>query len=90
MQSAIELTRDLVRFNTINPPGNERACAEHLASLLEKAGFAVDLVPFGEARAQLIARIGGSADRLPLGFTGVCTKNLICSHPVRESANLAQ
>ncbi len=70
MQSATELTRDLVRFNTINPPGNERACAEHLAGLLERVGFAVDVVPFGEGRAQLIARIGDSADRAPLGFTG--------------------
>ena len=33
-------------------------------------GFAVELVPFGEGRAQLLARIGGQADRLPLGFTG--------------------
>jgi len=30
MQPATELTRDLVRFNTVNPPGAERAGAEHL------------------------------------------------------------
>src|SRR5262249_32879770 len=70
MQSSVELTQELVRFRTINPPGDERACAERLASLLESAGFAVDLVPFGEKRAQLIARIGGTAEKLPLGFTG--------------------
>ena len=70
MQSATELTRDLVRFNTVNPPGAERACAEHLAGLLEAAGFAVELIPYGEGRAQLVARIGGAADRPPLGFTG--------------------
>src|SRR6476661_1173132 len=70
MQSSVELTQDLVRFKTINPPGAERACAERLASLLESAGFAVDLVPFGEGRAQLVARIGGTAGKLPLGFTG--------------------
>jgi succinyl-diaminopimelate desuccinylase len=70
MQSSIELTQDLVRFNTINPPGNERACAERLASLLETSGFTVDIVPFGEGRAQLLARIGGMPGKLPLGFTG--------------------
>lgn len=70
MLSSVALTQDLVRFNTINPPGAERACAEHLAALLEAAGFAVELVPFGEGRAQLLARIGGGADRLPLAFTG--------------------
>lgn len=48
MPSSIELTQELVRFNTINPPGSERACAERLAGLLEGAGFAVELIPFGE------------------------------------------
>jgi succinyl-diaminopimelate desuccinylase len=70
MQSPVELTQDLVRFRTINPPGAERACAERLASLLEGAGFTVDLAPFGENRAQIVAYIGGSAEKLPLGFTG--------------------
>ena len=70
MPTSIELTQDLVRFNTINPPGAERACAEHLAGLLTAAGFAVELVPFGEGRAQILARLGGAPDQLPLGFTG--------------------
>jgi succinyl-diaminopimelate desuccinylase len=70
MQPSVELTQDLVRFNTINPPGAERPCAERLASLLEGAGIAVDLVPFGEGRAQLVARVGGTPGKLPLGFTG--------------------
>src|SRR6185369_11794549 len=70
MTSSVALTQELVRFNTINPPGAERACAEHLAALLEAAGFAVELVPFGDGRAQLLARIGGAPDKLPLGFTG--------------------
>jgi succinyl-diaminopimelate desuccinylase len=70
MQSPVELTQELVRFRTINPPGAERACADRLASMLEGAGFAVDLVPFGDARAQLVARIGGTPEKLPLGFTG--------------------
>ena len=70
MPSSIELTQELIRFNTINPPGAERPCAERLAYLLESAGFAVELVPFGEGRAQILARLGGTSDKLPLGFTG--------------------
>ena len=31
----VELTRTLVAFDTINPPGNERPCAEYLGRLLE-------------------------------------------------------
>ncbi len=70
MTSAVDLTQQLVRFNTINPPGAEQPCARHLATMLEAAGFKADMVPFGEGRAQLIARIGGKADKLPLAFTG--------------------
>src|SRR5262245_55995687 len=47
MPTSVELTQNLVRFRTINPPGDERACAERLASVLGGAGFAVDVVPFG-------------------------------------------
>src|SRR5687767_6760471 len=70
MRSAVELTQELIGFNTINPPGTERPCAEHLAALLNAAGFEVELSAFGEDRAQLVARIGCIADRLPLAFTG--------------------
>jgi len=70
MTSSVELTQDLVRFNTINPPGVERACAETLAALLKEGGFTVDVVPFGDGRAQIVARIGGASGKLPIGFTG--------------------
>jgi len=70
MHSSIELAQELIRFNTVNPPGAERPCAERLAGLLEGAGFAVELIPFGEGRAQILARIGGKPGGLPLGFTG--------------------
>ena len=68
--SALELTRALVRFDTINPPGNERPCAKHLGRILEDAGFAVTYHEFAETRTSLVARIGGDADAKPLCFTG--------------------
>src|SRR6185436_14634595 len=64
------LTRELLRYNTINPPGMERACARHLGGLLEAAGFAVKYHEFAESRTSLVAEIGGDDDRAPICFTG--------------------
>lgn len=66
----IELTRELIRFNTINPPGNEQACAEHLGGILENAGFDIAYHLLDEGRPNLIARIGGSGDKPPLCLSG--------------------
>ena len=66
----VELTRTLVAFNTINPPGNERPCAEYLGRLLEAGGFTVTYHEFADQRTSLVARIGGSRDKAPLCFTG--------------------
>src|SRR5262249_43554496 len=64
------LTRELLAFNTINPPGMERACAQRLGTLLEGAGFKVAYHESAEARTSLIATIGGDAARPPICFTG--------------------
>jgi succinyl-diaminopimelate desuccinylase len=64
------LARDLLAFNTINPPGMERACARHLGVLLEGAGFKVAYHEFAEGRTSLIATLGGDAARPPICFTG--------------------
>jgi succinyl-diaminopimelate desuccinylase len=64
------LTRELLAFDTINPPGMERACARHLGALLEGAGFGVAYHEFAEARTSLIATIGGDDARAPICFTG--------------------
>jgi succinyl-diaminopimelate desuccinylase len=67
---AVQLTRELLRFNTINPPGAERACAQHLGELLKRAGFAVEYAEFAPTRTSLVAKIGGAKGKPPLGFTG--------------------
>ena len=53
MHASVKLTQQLIRFNTVNPPGAERPCAEHLAALLVGAGFAVELIPFGEGQGNI-------------------------------------
>lgn len=70
MISAVELTRELIRFHTINPPGNEAPCARHLGAILEGAGFTIELLAMGENRENLIARIGGNDGQLPICFSG--------------------
>ena len=66
----VELTRTLVAFDTINPPGEERPCAKHLGRLLEDAGFSVSYHEFAPRRTSLVARIGGTSETPPLCFTG--------------------
>jgi len=64
------LTRELLAFNTINPPGMERACAQRLGAILEQAGFATDYHEYAEARTSLIATLGGGDEKPPICFTG--------------------
>ena len=65
---AVQLARELIRQDTINPPGNETRCIAILADQLGAAGFVVTVQPLGEGRANLIARIGLGVS--PLAFTG--------------------
>ena len=58
----IALTGELIRIDTSNPPGNETAAAEHLASYLEAAGVECELVGPDPARLNLVARIRGTGE----------------------------
>ena len=68
--SASELTRKLLSFDTINPPGNERPCAEFIAGILQDAGYHVAHVEFAEKRTSLVADLRFSDDRDPICFSG--------------------
>ncbi len=70
MISPIALTQELIRFDTINPPGNESLCTRHLGAILEGAGFETRYIPLGDNRENLIARIGGKDSKLPLALSG--------------------
>jgi len=59
---ATPLLQRLIRFDTVNPPGDERAAQEWLASLLREAGFEVTLAGRTEPRPNLVARLRGNAD----------------------------
>jgi succinyl-diaminopimelate desuccinylase len=66
----VQLTKELVRMNTINPPGHEESCARHLGALLEDAGFRIRYHSYGETRVNLVASIGGTSSKPPLCLTG--------------------
>lgn len=71
MIDAVALTQTLVRMNTINPPGDEIQCCDHLAKLLSAAGFSCASYEFAPRRTSLVARIGdGSGGKARLCFTG--------------------
>ncbi len=67
---ALSLTRKLLSFNTVNPPGRERECAEFLGKILEQEGFKIGYHEYEERRTNLIASKEGAGDKSPICFTG--------------------
>jgi acetylornithine deacetylase/succinyl-diaminopimelate desuccinylase-like protein len=67
---AQELLSRLIRFNTVNPPGNERPAQEYLAEHLRSAGFECELLGAEPGRPNLVARLRGSADGPTLCYLG--------------------
>lgn len=67
---AVSLTKELIRIPSINPPGDEEACAKYLAELLAALGFETHLHTFGRGRFNLVADIKGQKAGKPIGFTG--------------------
>lgn len=66
----LPLLQDLLRFDTSNPPGNERACLEYIASLLDEAGIAHRFLSTEAERPNLVARIPGRGTGPPLLLYG--------------------
>jgi acetylornithine deacetylase/succinyl-diaminopimelate desuccinylase-like protein len=65
-----ELLQRLIRFNTVNPPGNEQEAQEFLKQLLEAAGFECELLAAVEGRPNLIARLASGSDGPTLCLLG--------------------
>ena len=58
----------LIRFKTVNPPGNERECQQWLASYLQEAGLEVELIGAEPERPNLVARLQGDEPGPVLGY----------------------
>jgi len=58
----VSLLQELIRIDTVNPPGNETRAAEHLRAYLEPFGVDCELYSRVPERANLVARIRGTGD----------------------------
>ena len=58
-EEVTELLRDLIRLDTVNPPGNETRAATLLRDYLARNGVASELLAKAPERATLVARLPG-------------------------------
>jgi acetylornithine deacetylase/succinyl-diaminopimelate desuccinylase-like protein len=62
----VELLQRLIRFDTTNPPGNEREAAEFLVSLFEREGIEARTYESAPERCQVFARLKGTGEKRPV------------------------
>ena len=64
-QRPVELLQHFIRFDTSNPPGNERECVTYISHLLNAAGIETHLLSRDARRPNLVARLKGRDKHLP-------------------------
>jgi acetylornithine deacetylase/succinyl-diaminopimelate desuccinylase-like protein len=69
-QETVQLLSELIRFDTVNPPGNERPAIEHLERYVAQAGFATEVLADDENRPNLVATLGDPGSGPVLGYLG--------------------
>jgi acetylornithine deacetylase/succinyl-diaminopimelate desuccinylase-like protein len=67
--AVVALLRELLRFDTSNPPGAEAACAERTAEHLRGSGLEPQLLASEPGRPNVVARLRGDGDEPPLLLT---------------------
>jgi acetylornithine deacetylase/succinyl-diaminopimelate desuccinylase-like protein len=73
-QDAVDLLRELIRFDTINPPqpgsgkknADETALLRHVKSLLAADGIASEIYELEPGRGNLVARVKGTGEKKPV------------------------
>lgn len=60
-RNPVELLRQLIRFDTSNPPGNERPCIQYIDGLLRDAGIETQILSRDPNRPNLVARLKGKS-----------------------------
>jgi len=68
--NCVSVTKKLISFQTVNPPGHEHNCARYIGALLEDGGFTTHYFEFDKGRTSLIARREGKGSKDLLCFTG--------------------
>jgi succinyl-diaminopimelate desuccinylase len=67
---AVTLAQNLIRFASLNPPGEEKRCADFVANLLGTLNFEIQTYEFAPGRPSLVASLSSSSADKPLCFTG--------------------
>ncbi len=87
-----ELLQQLIRFNTTNPPGNERACVEWIDGMLRDGGYETKILAKDPERPNLLARLKGRGEAPPLLLYGhvdvVTVEGQSWRHPPFEGKNI--
>ena len=60
----------VLRFDTSDPPGNERPAAEYLKQVLEREGIATKVFELEPNRLNVVARLKGNGKKRPLLLMG--------------------
>ncbi|MEM5872549.1 MAG: M20/M25/M40 family metallo-hydrolase, partial [Candidatus Aenigmatarchaeota archaeon] len=71
----LELTQELIRINSENPPGNEKEIAKYIKDFLDELKISTEIIEFEKNRFDVIASIGkgkglmlnGHLDTVPAG-----------------------
>ncbi|MBE0687205.1 MAG: M20/M25/M40 family metallo-hydrolase, partial [Anaerolineaceae bacterium] len=58
--NVVAICQDLIRINSINPPGDELTIARYCSDFLLRLGFEIRLLQHSEKRASVLARLKGS------------------------------
>lgn len=66
----VTLLQEMIRIDTVNPPGNEKELAEYLKIKLESFNIESDTIDLGNNRSNVIGRIKGSGKKKALLFNG--------------------
>jgi acetylornithine deacetylase/succinyl-diaminopimelate desuccinylase family protein len=69
-QDAVKLLQDLIRFETVNPPGNEGECIGFIADLLRGWGLEVEIWEREKGRGNVVAAVKGSERKPQLIYNG--------------------
>jgi acetylornithine deacetylase/succinyl-diaminopimelate desuccinylase-like protein len=87
-----ELLQRLIRFNTTNPPGNERECVEWIDQVLRDGGYETKILAKDPERPNLLARLKGRDEAPSLLLYGhvdvVPVEGQNWQHPPFEGKNV--
>lgn len=63
---AVGYLGDLIRINTVNPPGNELRACQYLARVMESEGIDATVLESAPERGNIVARVRGNGNGAPL------------------------